>query len=94
MENKIKHPKRFVPINTYCETSGLSYHTVNHMLNSGQLPYITTESGLRRVDTQEMGVLQNAVIVERLEAQERLLGEQERLLKCLCDHLGVSGERR
>lgn len=44
--------KRFVPIKTYCEMSGLSYATVSHMLNSGQLQYITTESGQRRVDTQ------------------------------------------
>lgn len=76
MEKIIDQPKRFVPIKTYCELSGLSYATVDHMLNSGQLAFITTESGLRRVDTHTLDTVQgsnlNALIV-RMETQERLL---------------------
>ena len=73
--------KRFVPIRTYCELSGLSYATVDHLLKSGQVKFITTESGLRRVDTQEVDHAEPAIF--------KKLDDHERLLKALCGHLGV-----
>ena len=75
--------KRFIPISQYCKISGLSYATVNHMLNSGQLSYVTTESGQRRVDTNDSVNADSTAIARRLD-------ETERLLKSLCTHLGVS----
>ena len=66
-------PKRYVPIKKFCEISGLSYATANHMMNSGQLAYITTESGLRRIDTQHSGQSDEAVVICRLQGIERQL---------------------
>lgn len=77
--------KRFVPVTQYCRSSGLSYATVTHLLNSNQLAYITTESGQRRIDTQPTASERN-VVLARLEAQEKLL-------KALCGHLGVAEAR-
>jgi len=82
MEKIIEQPKRYVPIAEYQRISGLSYATVNHMLNTGQLQFITTETGLRRVDTQQVDSAIGEIIL-RLEVQEGLL-------KRLCEHLGVS----
>jgi hypothetical protein len=56
----------------YQRISGLSYATVNHLCNTRQLQYITTESGLRRIDTTQKGA-DNSVILEKLDAQERML---------------------
>ena len=78
--------KRYIPIAEYQRLSGLSYATVNHLLKSGQLAFITTESGQRRVDTQPLNAGQDAVIA-RLE-------EQERLIKALCSHFGMVVDRR
>ena len=80
--------KRFVPISRYCEISGLSYATVDHLLKSGQVPFITTESGQRRIDTRPLDSGQGMVISR--------LSELEGLVKALCGHLGVcvSVERR
>ena len=86
MEKVINQPKRFVPITRYCETSGLSYQTVNHMLNSGQLPYITTESGQRRIDTQPADAGQGVVMAE--------LHEHRQILKALVQHFNVPVDRR
>jgi hypothetical protein len=75
--------RRYVPIKKFQEISGLSYATVDHLCKSGQLRYITTESGLRRIDTQQdADSANNAAITARLE-------EQGRLLKALCGHLGL-----
>jgi len=68
----IEPTKRFVPIKRYCEISGLSYATVNHMLNSGQLPYITTESGQRKVDTMTHSADSN-ILLDKLEKTEKML---------------------
>jgi len=68
-------------IKAYGEMAGLSYKTVDHMLNSGQLPYITTESGQRKIDTQVQVDLSG-------EVAERLEGLDQKL-KALGDHLGV-----
>jgi predicted site-specific integrase-resolvase len=75
--------KRYVPLKRFQELSGLSYATVDHLCKSGQLRYITTESGLRRIDTQpDAGSAATAMISARLD-------EQAQLLKALCGHLGV-----
>jgi hypothetical protein len=79
-EKVIEKSKRFVTIAKYQEISGLSYATVSHLMNSGQLPYITTESGLRRVDTG--ATPDRAELIERLDRTEQILSS-------LCDHLGV-----
>jgi len=73
--------KRFVPMAEYQRITGLSYATVNHLCESGQLR-LTTESGLKRIDTQDDGSADATTIIKRLE-------EAERLLKALCGHLGV-----
>lgn len=71
-ETIIERDQRFVTIKRYCEMSGLSYATVNHLLKTGHLSYITTESGLRRVDTQPRSPGQN-VLLEKLERNEKML---------------------
>ena len=81
-ETIIEKQKRFITINEYCKRTGLSYATVNHMLKDGQLSYITTEGGLRRIDTQNEQPSMD-VVLKRMD-------EQERLLKSLCGHLGVT----
>jgi len=82
----IENQKRFVPISKYCEISGLSYATVNYLLKSNQLSYITTESGQRRVDTQPTNSGQEAVIAK--------LDRQDALLSALCAHLGVMDHKQ
>jgi len=72
--------KRFIPISQYCRLTGLSYRTVDHMLNSGQLAYITTEAGLRRIDTQ--GRPEPGAVIARLD-------EQGRLLTAIGERLGI-----
>lgn len=71
-ETIIEPDKRFVTIKKYCELSGLSYSTINHMCNTGQLNYITTEGGLRRIDTKS-GNSDMQPLLERLDKQEKLL---------------------
>jgi predicted site-specific integrase-resolvase len=75
--------KRFVTIKEYQKIAGLSYKTVDHLLNSGQLPFITTQSGLRRVDTQP-------ITGSTKELKERL-DKQEQILNAICEHFGVRG---
>ena len=71
-EKIIQRSDRFVTIKRYCEMTGLSWATVNHMLKTNQLRYITTESGLRRVDTQE-GNPENSVLFEKIEECGKML---------------------
>jgi len=81
-EKVIENAKRFVPIEQYKKLSGLSYATIDYMCKSGQLRFVTTESGLRRIDTQEEGNTDTSAIIKRLD-------EAEKMLKALCGHLGV-----
>ena len=83
MENEIviDPDKRFVTIKRFCQKSGLSYATVNHMLKTGQLKFITTEAGLRRIDTQAQETGSEPVL-EKLEMQEKIMRQ-------ICDHFGI-----
>jgi hypothetical protein len=74
MESAIIVPKakRFIPVATYARERGLSIPTVNHLCESGQINFITTESGQRRIDTREKEPEQKA-LYDRLESVERLL---------------------
>ena len=80
-ETIIPKSKRFVTITEYQRISGLSYEAVKHMLKSGQLAYITTNSGLKRIDTQS-----NTVNAETLTKRIDTL---EALMKAMCKHLNV-----
>ena len=66
----------------YQRISGLSYATVNHLCNTGQLNFITTESGLKRIDTMQKDA-DNSAILEKLDAQEKML-------KALCKQLNTA----
>ena len=70
-EKIIEPDTRFVTIKAYCKLSGLSYATVDHLLKSGQLKYITTEGGLRRIDTQD--TQSNKALIEHLESVRAML---------------------
>lgn len=80
-EQVIPKQTRFVTIKKYCELSGLSYATVNHMLKTGQLAYITTEGGLRRIDTKSSNADQT-IILEKLD-------KTEKMIKSLCNQFNV-----
>lgn len=71
-ETIIPKQTRFVTIKEYCKRSGLSYATVDHMCKSGQLNYITTEAGLRRIDTKEPSA-DNDVVLDKLAKTEKML---------------------
>ena len=79
----IPNQTRYVTIKRFCEDSGLSYATVDHMLKSGQIPFITTESGQRRIDTNS-GNVDSGEIMKRLD-------KQEKLLLALCKQFNTSG---
>lgn len=70
-EKVIPQDKRFVTIKQYCKISGLSYATVKHLMVSGQLNYITTERGLQRIDTREVG--NEIAVLEKLDKTEKML---------------------
>ena len=76
--------KRFVPVNEYQRISGLSYKTVMHMIQTGQLPHITTESAHKRVDTQA-NAPSNDAMQHRIE-------ELHRLVKALCKQFNVQAQ--
>ncbi len=71
-ETIIEPDKRFVTIKEYCRRTGLSYAAADHMLKTGQLNYITTEGGLRRIDTKEQGI-DNAKLTEEMEKIRKML---------------------
>ena len=74
MREQIKpKDKRFVTIKRYCEITGVSYATADHMLRSGQLNYILTESGQRRIDIQSRADTDNGAVMKELERQGRML---------------------
>ena len=73
---------RFVPVAEYQRISGLSFPTVKHGLETGQLKGIKTEAGHWRVQLDDSGNTDTAAIVQRLD-------EQGQLLKALAVHLGV-----
>jgi len=57
MENQIiQKSDRFITNVEYQRRYGLSYATVKHMIDSGQLKTIMTESGLKRIDTKTEGI--------------------------------------
>jgi predicted site-specific integrase-resolvase len=80
-KERVIKERRFVPIKTYCETTGLSYATVSHLCKSGQLSYITTESGQRRIDTKEQGDSNELIL--------KALSEHQKMLNALCRQLNT-----
>ncbi|MCL2215940.1 MAG: hypothetical protein FWB91_02845 [Defluviitaleaceae bacterium] len=68
--------KRFIPVSEYQRISGLSYKTVMHMIKTGQLPHIETESGQYRIDMQS-GDIGSTFIVDKLN-------ETQTMVKALC----------
>lgn len=63
--------KRFVSIAEYQRQSGLSYATIKHMIETGQLKYIVTEAGHERIDTQEN--TDTTIICKRLDVLETII---------------------
>jgi len=81
----MSEPKeRFVTKKQYGEMYGLSYATVNHMVKSGQLPYITTESGLERIDTQGGDKNTEAASIVEIASMKAALDQQSKMLSALC----------
>ena len=74
--------KRFIPIAEYQRQTGLSYQTVKHALDTGELRGVRTESGHWKIDTHADGNSDLSALIDRLDNQERLLSS-------LCAHLGV-----
>jgi len=64
--------RRYVPVTVFAKQAGLSYATVNHLVDSGQIAYIVTEAGHRRIDTHPPSTVA-ADVVKRLDRQERML---------------------
>ena len=75
MEKIIEQPKRYGTMKKGCEYYGVSYATLNHMCNTGQVNFITTESGLRRVELSDSGSIDTAAIMARLDVQDQILKE-------------------
>ena len=70
-ETIIPKSTRFVTIKRFCEIAGVSYPTAIHLMDSGQIPFVTTESGRRMVDTGAPS--DNNAIIERLDRNEKML---------------------
>ncbi|MCL2264253.1 MAG: hypothetical protein FWC08_13645 [Defluviitaleaceae bacterium] len=83
MVNPTAKPERFLSIRKYVELNGLSYQTVKHGLETGQLRGIQTESGNWRVDTHDGNNLQVEFVLQRLE-------KQEKFLLAICRQFGIS----
>lgn len=82
MEKIINQPKKYGSMVEGQKHYGVSYPTLKHALETGQIKGIKTEAGIWKVlltDTEDKDV---TAIIGRLY-------EQERLLKALCGHLGV-----
>ena len=75
--------KRFVPVSEYQRTTGLSYKTVMHMLRTGQIKHIVTESGQYRIDTHETTAQGNSDMKNMLE-------ETQRQVQALCKQFNVA----
>ncbi|MCL2604833.1 MAG: hypothetical protein FWD90_10180 [Defluviitaleaceae bacterium] len=74
--------KRFVPVSEYQRISGLSNKTVIHLIQTGQLPHIKTESGHCRIDMEPIGVGNNEI--------SKTVEESHRLVKALCKQFNVA----
>jgi predicted site-specific integrase-resolvase len=74
--------KRFVAVSEYQRLTGLSYKTIMHMIRSGQLPHVETESGQYRIDTQTVSK-DAGVTNEKLD-------EMQKLLKALCKQFNTA----
>ena len=79
--------KRFVTISEYQRMTGMSYKTVKHAIDTGQLKAIRTEAGHFKIDTA-------ANTDPGLAAVTRQLEDQARMLKALLSHLGVKALER
>ena len=77
--------KRYVSIAEYQRTKGLSYPTIKHGLETGQIRGVRTEAGHWKVDIADDGNHDANAIIKRLDAQQRLL-------TALCGHLGVKAQ--
>jgi len=75
--------KRYCTIAEYQRRTGLSYQTIKNAAETGQLIAIRTESGHWKIDTQSGINTEAAELVNRID-------EQYKLLKSLCQHLGVA----
>jgi len=80
--------KRYVTIAEYQRQTGLSYATVRHMCNTGQIKYITCEGGNRKIDT--MSGVDLKMIIERLDCSDKKLDKSEKLLTALCKQLNTN----
>jgi len=81
---KTENRRRFVSIEEYRRNTGFSYKTVNHLLETGQIPYITTEGGYRKVDTLPGGDVSYKELTEKLDRLERAVC-------AMAKHFGVKG---
>jgi len=79
--------KRFITIAECQRITGLSYPTIKHAAESGQIKAIKTESGHWKIDITDISQNPtdkiNTQIIIQLEGHEQLL-------KALCGHLGVN----
>ncbi|MCL2204899.1 MAG: hypothetical protein FWB88_13300 [Defluviitaleaceae bacterium] len=74
--------KRYIPVSEYQRISGLSNKTVMYMIRTGQIPYIKTESGHCRIDTQPVG--------QDTAEMKKTVEESHQLVKALCKQFNVA----
>ena len=82
MQAMTNQPKKYGSMAKGQEYYGVSYPTLKHALETGQIKGIKTEAGIWKVLLDDTCNTDTSAIVQRLE-------ETERLLKSLCSHLGV-----
>ena len=82
MENHKIRAKRFVTVAEYQRMHGLGYATVMHMIKTGQVKAIETESGKYRVDTQSD--------YDGLKGLIDKTDETQRILKALCKQFNTA----
>ena len=75
--------KRFVTISAYRRMTGLGYKAIMHMIQSGQIKTLKTESGKYRIDT-------NADSSGDMSALMEELNETKRLLRALCKQFNTA----
>jgi len=82
----LTNKKRFITIAECQRITGLSYVTIKHAAETGQIKAIKTESGNWKIDvtdiSQDSEGKSNTQIITQLE-------EHQHMLKALCSHLGV-----
>ena len=81
MNTESVNKTRYVTVSEFKRTSGLSHKTIMHLINSGQVRYLVTESGHYRIDT--MG---NVAVAEYLV---KTLNNIQNLAIAISKHLNV-----